>query len=187
LGTKKHLEPIYEVLCELVQERIGLGEQRGKMRKTKTRKVKAEKESFQEVLDEVLPEGPKRFPDDFLSVDAAKGERVEVALPEATLRLDTSPIAMGLYADGLGCVRHVKNPAEGKFILYSQQAGQAVARLPVKPVEITRTVANYEGYLRDLRKTLYEAYYRRTLDVAVAARLTQAAFDRFRLPKVMSE
>ena len=35
LDPKKYLKPIYEALCELVQERIGLGEQRGKMRKTK--------------------------------------------------------------------------------------------------------------------------------------------------------
>jgi hypothetical protein len=43
-------------------------------------------------------------------------------------------------------------------------------------------VANYEKYLRELRSQLYEAYYRRTLDTRIAAKLTQAAFDRFRLP-----
>ena len=73
---------------------------------------------------------------------------------------------------------------EGKFIIYCQQAGQSVAAMPPKPVEVTRAVANYEDYLRDLRKTLYDAFYRRTLDVSVAARLTQSAFDRFKLPTV---
>ncbi len=185
LDPKKYLKPIYEALCELVQERIDLGEQRGKMRKTKARKAKAEKESFQEVLDEVLPEGPKRFPDDFLSVNAAKGERIEVPLPDAKLRLDFSPMVVSLYLDKR-VFRYVKNPPEGKFIIYCQHAGHSVARLPAKPVEVSRTVANYEGYLRDLRRTLYEAYYRRTLDIAVAERLTQAAFDRFKLPTVSS-
>ena len=56
-----------------------------------------------------------------------------------------------------------------------------------KIVEVTRTIANYENYLRDLRKTLYDAYYRRTLDVLVAERLTQAAFDRFKLPKILGD
>jgi len=183
LDPKKYLKPIYEGLCELVRERIGLGEQRGKMRKTKARKAKAEKESFQEVLDEILPEGPKRFPDDFLSLDALKGERFQVALPDAKLRIDVSPMVVSLYADKR-LFRHVKNPPEGKFMIYCQHAGHSVARLPAKPVEVSRTIANYEGYLRDLRKILYEAYYRRTLDVAVAGRLTQAAFDRFKLPTV---
>nr|MBI3613128.1 hypothetical protein [Nitrospirota bacterium] len=71
LDPKKRLKTMYEALCELVQERIGLGEQRGKMRKTKARKARAEKESFQEVLEAILPEGPKRFPEDFLSGVAA--------------------------------------------------------------------------------------------------------------------
>lgn len=185
LNPKKYLKPIYEALCELVRERVELGHQRGKMRKTKARNAKAEKESFQEVLDEVLPEGPKRFPDDFLSVNAVKSERVEVPLPDAKLRLDVSPMVVGLYADKR-VFRYVKNPPEGKFIIYCQHAGHSVARLPAKPVEVSRTVANYEGYLRDLRRTLYEAYYRRTLDIAVAERLTQAAFDRFKLPTVSS-
>ena len=59
---------------------------------------------------------------------------------------------MGVYTREGGCVRHVKAPAEGKFLLYAQKAGQTVAHLPTKFVEVTRTVANYEGYLRDLRK-----------------------------------
>ena len=186
LDPKKYLKPIYEALCELVRERISLGEQRSKTRKTKSRKNKAENESFEEVLDEHLPSGPKRFPDDLLSVEASKGEMIEVTLPEAPLRLDIVMTHAALY-EGSKTFRDVRFPAEGKFILYCQQAGQSVARVPTKTVEVTRTIANYENYLRDLRKTLYDSYYRRTLDVAVAERLTQAAFDRFKLPKVLSE
>jgi type I restriction enzyme M protein len=186
LDPKKYLKPIYEALCELVRERIGLGAQRGKTRKTKTRKSKAEKENFEEVLTEHLPNGPKRFPDDLFTAETAKGEMQEIPLPNAPLHLDIVLTHATLYA-GKEQFREAKFPAEGKFILYCQQAGQTVARLPVQPKEITRTVANYEGYLRELRKTLYDAYYRRTLDVVVAERLTQAAFDRFKLPKILSE
>jgi len=183
LDSKKYLKPIYEAICELVQERIGLGELRGKTRKTRARKTNAEKEIFQQVLDEVLPDGPKRFPEDFLSHSVAKDDRIEVALPETPLRLDVSPMYVYLYA-GASKFRQAKYPGEGKFFIYCQKAGQSVAAIPSKRVEVTRTVANYEDYIRDLRKTLYDAFYRRTLDVSVAARLTQAAFDRFKLPTV---
>ena len=186
LDPKKYLKPIYEALCELVSERIGLGEQRGKTRKVKARKNKADSESFQDVLNEHLPDGPKRFPDDLFSSDAAHGELTEIPLPVAPLRLDVLFTHATLYADTRP-FREVRFLAEGRFILYCQLAGQAVARVPAKPVEVTRTVANYENYLRNLRKSLYESYYRRTLDVAVAERLTQAAFDRFKLPKLLSE
>jgi hypothetical protein len=183
LEPKKYLKPIYEALCELVRERVELGQQRGKTRKTKARKANAEKEIFQQVLDEVLPDGPKRFPEDFLSHAVAKDDLIELALPKAPLRLDVSPMYVYVYA-GASIFRQVKYPAEGKFIVYCQHAGQSVAAIPSKRVEVTRTVANYEDYLRDLRKTLYDAFYRRTLDVGVAARMTQAAFDRFKLPTV---
>jgi len=91
---------------------------------------------------------------------------------------------MGVYRQDDGVNHSVKNPAEAKFLMYAHQAGQTVAELPEKPVEILRTVANYEKYLRELRAQLYETYYRRTLDHTAGVRLTQAAFDRFRLPKV---
>lgn len=186
LDPKKYLKPIYDALCELVSERIGLGEQRGKTRKVKARKNKADSDSFKEVLNEHLPDGPKRFPEDLFSSDATHGELTEIPLPETPLRLDILFTHATLYVDTRP-FREVRFLAEGKFIIYCQQAGQTVARVPAKPVEVTRTVANYENYLRNLRKSLYDSYYRRTLDVAVAERLTQAAFDRFKLPKLLSE
>jgi hypothetical protein len=183
LDPKTYLKLIYDALCELVRERISLGEQRGNTRKTKARKSKAERESFEEVLDEHLPSGPKCFPDDLFSADGARGEMIEVPLPNAPLRLDIV-LNHGTLYQGNNPFRGVRFPAEGKFILYCQQAGRTLARIPTKTVEITRTIANYENYLRDLRKTLYDAYYRRTLDATVAKRLTQAAFDRFKLPNI---
>jgi len=184
LDPKKFLKPMHDGLCELVQERISLGQMRGKARKTRTRGDKAEKQTAEEVLNEILPEGPRRFPDEFQSAAAAAGPRTVVALPKEPLIFDDSPMLMGVHTKDGTFNRDVKTPAEGKFLVYAQRAGHDVAEVPEKPVETSRTVANYEKYLRELRTQLYEAYYRRTLDTRVAARLTQAAFDRFRLPAV---
>jgi type I restriction enzyme M protein len=182
LDPKRYLKHLYEGICELVRERIELGRTRNKVRKTRARGERAEKKTTEEVLDEILPQGPKRFPDDFFSTAAAAGSKVAVELPELPLLFNSLPMFMGVYTADDSFKRHVKNAAEGKFLLYAQQAGQKVARLPEKTVEVTRTVANYEKYLRELRQHLYDAYYRRTMDTRTAARLTQAAFDRFRLP-----
>lgn len=184
LNPRKYLSPLYEGLCELVGERTTLGQIRGNVRKTKARGIKAEKKAAEEVLDGVLPDGPKRFPGDFLSGAATTAAKTPVVLPEAPLIFDNSPLFSGVYtADGTFS-RMVKTPAEGKFLMYAHSCGHRSAELPEKVVEISRTVANYEQYLRDLRKQIYEAYYRRTLDTRTAARLTQAAFDRFHLPNV---
>lgn len=182
LDPRKYLKPLYEGLCELVRERIELGRMRGKARKTKARGEKAAAKVAEAVLDEVLPHGPRRFPDDCLSPAAAAGPKTPVELPDQPLVFENTPMFMGVHVQGGSFDRHVRSPAEGKFLLYAQQAGQKVAQIPEKTVEVTRTVANYEKYLRELHAQLYEAYYRRTLDTRTAARLTQAAFERFHLP-----
>lgn len=182
LSSRKYLPSIYEGLCELVRERIQLAQKRDKARQTKVRGGRAEKKLAEEVLDELVAEGPQSFPEDFFSATAAADPKTKVELPDELLVLEPSPMFMGVHTKSGSFDRSVKSLPEGKFLLYAQRAGQKLAHLPDKPVEVARTVANYEKYLRELRKQFYEAYYRRTLDTKAAARLTQAAFDRFRLP-----
>jgi type I restriction enzyme M protein len=186
LDPKKYLKPIYDGLCQLVRERIELGQMRGKARKTKARKTGAEKKTFQEVIIDELPNGPHRFPEDFFSDAAKTGAVTVIELPGKDLVLDTGSLIPALYAKDKTWTRTVRSPAEGKFLVYAQQAGHKTARVPDQPVEVSRTVSSYEAYLRELRKRLYEAFYRRTLDTRVAATLTQSAFDKFLLPKVDS-
>lgn len=182
LDARKHLKPLYDALSELARERIELGRLRGKARTTRARGERAEKKTAEDVLDEFLPQGPRRFPDEFFSTTAAAEPKAEIPLPEQPLIFEPDRMLMGVHAEDNSFQHHVSTPAEGKFLIYAHQAGQKAALLPERTIEVTRTVANYEKYLRELRKELYEAYYRRTLDTRTAARLTQAAFDRFRLP-----
>lgn len=176
LYPKDYLEPLYQGLCELIRERIELGQMRSKTRKTRARGDRAEKKVADLVLDEVLPEGPKLFPDDFFSPAAATGPKIAVELPEAPLAFN------GITVQDKSFKHQVKTAIEARYLIYAQKTGEKIAYLPQKTVELTRTVANYEKYLRDLRNELYEAYYRHTLDTKVASRLTQAAFTKFKLP-----
>lgn len=181
---REYGELVHEGLSELIHERIALGQMRGKARKTKARGTRAEKKAAEEVLEEILPEGPLRFPEEFFSGAASNGIKTAVDLPEAPLTVDSTPLFSRVYTADGSYKRDVKSSAEGKFLLYAQRSGHHTAGVPTQTVEVTRTVANYEKYLRELRKQLYDAYYRRTLDTRTAARLTQAAFDRFHLPQV---
>jgi hypothetical protein len=70
---------------------------------------------------------------------------------------------------------------EAKYLIYAQAAGQEMARLPAQPVELSRTVANYEQYVRQTREALYEAYYRRTLDQRAASRFVSNAIQQLKL------
>lgn len=184
LNPKKYLKPLYEGLCMLVRERSDLGQMRGKARKTKARGEKVEKKVAEDVLNELLPTGPLRFPDEFFSTAAAKGSKQEIVLPDELLIFEDTPLFKGVHGASGSFTLSVKTPQEGKFLIYAHKAGHRTIQMPEKMVEITRTVANYEKYLRELRGQLYEAYYHRTLDTKISAKLTQSALDRLGLPSV---
>ena len=65
------LPRIYEGLTTLVRERMELGRMRSKARKTKT--ARAANKVADDALAEVLPDGARRFPDDFWSNAARQG------------------------------------------------------------------------------------------------------------------
>jgi len=70
------------------------GADAGQARKIKSRGVKAEKKAAEEVLNEVLPDGPKRFPMT-LSSAATTATKTSVDFPEAPLVFDNSPLFAG--------------------------------------------------------------------------------------------
>ena len=70
---------------------------------------------------------------------------------------------------------------EAKYLIYAQAVGREVARLPTRPVELSRTVANYEQYVRQTREVLYKAYHHRTLDQKAANRFVNSAMQQLRL------
>ncbi len=180
LDPKVWLPRLYYGLTTLVGEWIELGSMRGKARRGKA--VKAVRQVAEAVLTELLPQGARKFPDDFWSPAAKRGQFVEVRLPNAPLRHTGHLFGKEeLVAEG-GFTYLAKNRFEASYLLYAQQAGHEVARLPQQPVEISRTVTQYEQYVRQLRQQLYEAYYNRTLDQKQAARLTADALKKLHLP-----
>ena len=123
-------------------------------RKTKTRDTKAEKKAAEEVLDEIVPDGPDRFPDDFFRQRLSVERNWRWISQKQRSDSRCTPLFSRLYTADGSYKRDVKNSAEGKFLLYAQRGGHRTAKVPAQIVEITRTVANYEKYLRDLRKHL---------------------------------
>jgi hypothetical protein len=173
------LPRLYDGLTTLVRERTGLGRMRSKARKGKV--ARAANQVGEGVLDDVLPDGPRRFPDDFWSPAARAGKFTEVTLPQAPLRY-AGPMfgTEEVMAEG-GFHYQARSKAEAKYLIYAQAAGQTVARLPVQPVELTRAVANYEQYVRQTRDALYEAYYHRTLDQKAASRFVVNTMQQLKL------
>jgi hypothetical protein len=174
------LARIYDGLITLVRERTQLGQMRSQKRKS--RPQKAAGLVAEEVLQDLMPGGPRRFPDDFYSAAARSGQYKSIPLPETPFRYRGPMIGKEELETEDGVKLFVNNKFEVLFILYAQENGQRVARLPEKPVEVSRTVNDYKRYLRDLHQQLYEAYFRRTLDQAQAQRFVADAWRKYHLP-----
>ena len=184
LDPDRWLPAIYDGLATLVSERVGLSQQRGQTR-SKSKPGRAAVRVAEEVLSDLLPDGPQRFPDAFLSPAAKQGGFREITLPVQPLRHAGHLWGREELTTADGEVLHVANKFEARYVLYAQANGQLVARLPEKPIEISRAVADYTKYLRELRGQLQQAYFARTLDRGAAERFVIDAWRTLGLPDMM--
>jgi len=182
LEPDEYLPRIYEGLTTLVRERIELGRMRNRRKKERVGRDVASLE--QQVLAEVLPQGPKRFPDAFLPKEARRGPFKTFALPQEPLQMGLPHFGKVALTTPKEAVIFEGTKPEAKFVLYTRMAGQFIVQMPQEPIHVYKTVAAYEVYLRELRQQLYIAFYSRALDQTVAGRLTEKTWRGLGLPQI---
>jgi len=180
LDPDEYLPRIYEGLTTLVRERIELGKMRNRRRKERVRRDIASLE--QQVLAEVLPKGPKRFPSDFFTPEIRKGSFTTFAIPQEPLRRSPPTFGKVTLRTKTGKVIYEGNVSQAKFVLYTQMAGSFIVQMPQQAIHVYKTVTAYEIYLRELHQTLYQAFKNRTLNQAAAERLTAKVWQQLGLP-----
>lgn len=179
LNPDEWLPRLYEGLSVLVRERIELGKKRGQSRSSRSKKAAGR--VSEDVLNEILSDGPKRFPDDFLTT-AARANLRQIALPDKPLHHRGQYFDKQELETDIREKLYVANMFEVRYVLYAQANGAKTVLMPEKMVEITRAVNEYAKYLRDLRQQLYEAYFRRTLDQSAANRFVEETWRKLNLP-----
>lgn len=132
------------------------------------------------VLQEVLPAGAKRFPDDFLAPPDAPSDIVDLPAEPLTVAQDRD----GGYVarTDFGFSRAVRNAVDGSFLLYSQLRGLRSVAVPREMIVVFRAVKTYENYVRELQRSLLLAYQRQTGNRAVAEHQTKRALKNHGLP-----
>ena len=133
-------------------------------------------------MEDVLPNGPDRFPDDFLSTAARSGTFEEITLPEEPVRYAGAHFGQEQMATEGGQTVTVQSKFHVRYVLFAQSAGQTVVRIPKEPVEVSRAVNDYAHYLRDVRTRLRDEFFNRTLDQAAAERFVEDRWRALGLP-----
>lgn len=179
LDPDKYLKRIYDGLTELVRERIELSKMRKKVRQIRTQRD-IEKLKRQ-VVEEVLPAGPKPFPEQFLDPSLKKGDFVEVSIPGDPLKLGMYFMGRQEVVSDLGFRYDAKSVAEAKYLIYAQKPHSYLVKLPKAEPAMTKAVTDYERYLRELRGQLFKVLFDRAQEHAIADRLTNAVFEELGL------
>ena len=141
--------------------------------------VDAEKwQTRDSVLHELLPDGPKDFPGEFLDAK----ETVKLDLPSEPISVVILPGGRYVVQSDFGFRHDVRNPTEGNFIFYAYLRGHRLVSIPKEMIDVFRVVKGYENYLRDLRHALLRAYERKSGHKPMAEHQAQEVFKSCGLP-----
>ena len=100
-----------------------------------------------QVISELLPDGVKKFPDDFLD-SKEKIKFREINVPGTILQLD--PYSRDIVISPKGYFRYkAKNPPEAVYILYSNHIRQKSIKVPEDNLTVFKSVKSYEKYIKD--------------------------------------
>jgi type I restriction enzyme M protein len=181
LDPKKYLKPIYDGLTELVRERIELANMRKKVKQVKTQKdVERLKK---QVIDEVLPYGLKKFPEQFLDKPLKPQEYQSISIPGEPLKLGMFFMGTMEVVSDSGFKYQAQSVEEAKYIAYSQKPDTYVVNLPKDKVVITKAVNDYERYMDKLRDDLFQEFFKRTFDHKLSETLAQKTLIDLGLPE----
>ena len=146
--------------------------------KTTEQKSDDEEEIIQLILEEIAPDGPKEFPDDFL--DDYCADFYEVELPGTQLQL--APRSQTIITSPKGYFRYqAKNPPEAKYILYAHNVGSKKIRIPRDNLVLFKTVKAYEKYCDEMTRRAFELFLEFTNDEDKSELLTREIGKRFDL------
>jgi hypothetical protein len=182
LDSKKYLPLIYNSLVNLVNERQNLGATR-----KKTRQIKVERDIEklkQEVIKEVMPDGPKQFPEEFLGIGLKQDQFKEISVPKEPIKLGHFFMGTQEVISDNGFVYKAQSEHEAKYIVYSQKPNSFVMRIPKQGTVIIKAVSDYEKYLKKLKNQFFKTFFDRTLDHKISDTLTQRIFEELKLPEV---
>jgi hypothetical protein len=137
-----------------------------------------EEEITELILQEVAPDGPKKFPEDFLDRNCT--DFYEVELPGTQLQL--APLSQTIITSPKGYFRYqARNPPEARYILYAHNVGSKKIRVPRDNLTLFKTVKSYEKYCDELARRAFELFLEFTHDEVKAEHLTREVENKLDL------
>jgi len=125
----------------------------------------------EKVLSEVVSEGVKTFPEDFLE-ESGEDEMLVIRLPGTPLYIDSN--SQITVISPKGHFRYeAKNPPEAKYIIYAHKIGQKEIKIPKDNRILFKAVISYERYCEEIKRQCFTRFLEHTNDEELAELLTK--------------
>ena len=182
LEPKKYLSLIYENLIALVNERQNLGTMR---RKTKKVRLGKDIEKLKdEVLKELLQDGVKQFPAEFLDPTLKSTQFTDISICKEPLRFGNYFLGTQEVVSDAGFCYKAPSVDEAKYLIYAQKPNSYIVQIPKNDIKVRKAVVKYEQYLKDLKNQFFRTFFERTHDHKLAETLTQRVFEDMKLSEI---
>lgn len=182
LDPKIYLKPLYDGLLELVMERIELSRMRTKAKKTK---ITMDTEKLvNQVIEANLPNGVKKFPEDFLDKRLKPSEYETVSIPAEPLKVGGQFLTQQEVISDHGFNIMARSMEMAKYIVYSQKSDLYLINVPIDDNIIVKAVQAYEIYLKELENNLVSELTNLMQDYKLVDALVERIFIMFRLQRL---
>jgi type I restriction-modification system DNA methylase subunit len=180
--SESDYKSVCKAVIDLIEDRYLLPRLRSSRKKNR---VEQDIEKLrEEVANEVLPNGPIRFPDVFVK-GWGRIRCKEIGVPVGLLKLGGAFFEKQEICDEEGNhLMDVGSEEEGKFIIYAKRRNEFVIKIPEGSIAIKKAVQEYEFYLKQLRDKLYSAFMEKCGDHSLSENLTRQVLEEFELPDV---
>ncbi|MDD5134759.1 MAG: N-6 DNA methylase [Phycisphaerae bacterium] len=187
LGLDEELtKRILNAVVELVEERHSIPKLRTKQKKKRVEQDLGKLK--EEIAEEVLSGGIKKFPDGFIKKSWSQVEYEEMDVPADKLRLGENFFGkQQICLENGDSFMEVGSEERGKFIVYAKKKDEFVVKLPKSETIVKKAVQEYEIYLKEIRDKLLKAFLEQCGDRIVSENLTRQIFDEMELPYLKSE
>lgn len=133
----------------------------------------------EKVLSEVVSEGIKTFPEDF--IEGCVGDEVfEVGLPGTPLHIDSNS-QTAVISPRRHFRYEAKNPPEAKYIIYAHKIGQKEIKIPKDNRAVFKAITSYEKYCQEIKHQCFPLFLNHTNDEDMAELLTKEVEKRLDL------
>jgi len=178
-------EDDYKKVCaavnELIEERHLIPKLRSKQKKKRVEQDLGKLK--EEIAEEILSGGVKRFPDGFMKKGWSQVEYKEMDVPADKLRLGENFFGkQQICLESGDSFMEVSSQERGKFIVYAKKKNEFVVKVPRSEIVVKKAVQEYENYLRELREEFIKAFIEQSGNVTMSENLTRQIFDEIDLP-----